>query len=181
MIPLPMGQVGIGLPFGTEITARYLPTLNFKDYGNVGLWGVGGKHSILQHIPGLKRLPILDITAQGGYTKLRTTANVDFGADKYTPANINDIDPQLFYDQKIELTASAWTVNLITSQTLPVITFYQGIGYSNSTVELGLNGNYPFPSIATSGTYAGEVIVDPEEGIIENPLNFEMKNRARFQ
>ncbi len=180
MIPLPMGQVGIGLPFGTEVTVRYLPTLYFGDYGNVGLWGVGGKHSIIQHIPGLKHLPIIDITAQGGYTKLRTFANINFGADQYNPANMADIESQLsqlFLDQKIELTASAWTVNLIASQTLPVISFYQGIGYSNSTVELALNGNYPLPSIGAMGEpYEGEVIVDPETGIVKDPLSFEMKN-----
>jgi len=178
-IPLPMAQLTIGGPFGTDVSVRYLPNLDFGNIGSVGLWGVGARHSIMQHIPVLSRLPVLDITAQGGYTKLTTYANINYGPDKLNPANINDAstipDPQMFLDQKIQLEASAWTINLIFSQTLPVITFYQGIGYSNSKVNLDLKGNYPFPSVATSGTYAGDVVV-LEEDVLTDPLGFEMKN-----
>ncbi len=80
-IPLPMAQLGIGLPLGTDVTVRYLPNLNFGSYGSIGLWGVGLKHSILQHIPGLKHLPVLDVSVQGGYTSLKTYANVNFQPD----------------------------------------------------------------------------------------------------
>jgi hypothetical protein len=178
-VPLPMAQLSIGLPFGTDVTVRYLPSLDFGNTGNIGLWGVGGKHSLLQHIPALRRLPILDITAQGGYTKLSTFANINYGPDKLNPANeFGDPgfpDPQDFLNQKIELVASAWTLNLIFSQTLPVITFYEGIGYSSSTVNLDLIGKYPFPSIATSGTYTGQVVV-MQEDVMTDPLDFEMQN-----
>lgn len=178
-IPLPMAQLGIGLPFGTELDIRYLPNLDFGNTGTIGLWGVGGKHSILQHIPVLSRLPVLDITAQGGYTKLTTYANINYGPEDLNPANgVGDAgypDPQMFLDQKIELVAAAWTLNLIFSQTLPVITFYEGIGYSSSTVNLDLKGKYPFPTVATSGTYAGQVVV-MEEDVLTDPLGFEMQN-----
>lgn len=178
MIPLPMGQLGIGLPFGTDVTVRYLPNLNLGDIGTIGLWGVGGRHSIIQHIPGLKHLPVLDISAQGGFTKLNTFANINFGPDKLVSSE-NDLttNPAVFDDQKIEFTATAWTINLIASQTLPVITFYQGIGYSNSKVDFGLKGAYPFVHLETSGPMAGEVVVSDDD-IIEDPeeLNFQMKN-----
>jgi hypothetical protein len=179
MIPLPMGQLTIGLPFGTDVSVRYLPTLPLGKAGNIGLWGVGGRHSIIQHIPALKRLPILDITAQGGYTKLTTTANIN-----YNPASLSSTavpvinettDANLFADQKLEMIASAWTVNLIFSETLPIISFYQGIGFSSSTVDLGLNGYYPFPSIATSGANAGKAVVTNAD-VKKDPLQFEMNN-----
>jgi hypothetical protein len=173
MIPLPMAQLGIGLPFGTDVSVRYLPNLNLGDVGTIGLWGVGGKHSIIQHIPVMKRLPILDISAQGGYTKLTTFANINFGPEKFTGADDLTTDPSVFNNQKVELSASAWTINLIASQTLPVITFYQGIGYSNSKVNFGLQGAFPFVSLDTNGNV---VIID--DNIQTNPdeLNFEMQN-----
>jgi hypothetical protein len=179
MIPLPMAQLTIGLPFGTDVSVRYLPTLPLGKAGNIGLWGVGGRHSILQHIPALKRLPILDITAQGGYTKLTTFANIN-----YSPAELNSggaavIDEtsnnNQFADQKLEMVASAWTVNLIVSETLPIISFYQAIGYANSNIDLGLNGNYPFPVIATAGPNIGKAVVT-DASTKKDPLQFEMQN-----
>lgn len=181
MIPLPMAQLSIGLPFGTDVSVRYLPTLPLGDAGNIGLWGVGGRHSILQHIPALKRLPILDITAQGGYTRLTTFANIN-----YDPASLNsaaapvidETDPlntKIFDNQKLEMVASSWTINLIVSETLPIISFYQAIGYASSSVDLGLNGYYPFPTIATSGPNVGKAVVT-DASVVKDPLQFEMQN-----
>jgi hypothetical protein len=176
MLPLPMAQLTIGLPFGTDVSVRYLPTIALGKGGNIGLWGVGGRHSIIQHIPALKSLPILDITAQGGYTKLTSSTNLDYGPDKLVAADHNLVtDANQFADQKLEMVASAWTANLIFSETLPIISFYQGIGISSSTVNLGLNGNYPFPSIATSGSFIGQPVVTNAD-IIADPVQFEMKN-----
>lgn len=179
LVPIPMAQVGIGLPLGTELNFRFLPTLNLRDAGNIGLWGIGGKHSISQHIPLFKRLPVFDISAQGGYTKMTTFANVNFPPSELVANPNNDLttEPAMFNDQRIEFIATAWTVNLIASQTLPVISFYQGIGYSTSVINFGLKGNYPMPSLATSGIHAGEVVVTDND-IISDPeeLQFEMQN-----
>lgn len=176
MIPLPMAQLSIGLPFGTDVSVRYLPTLPIGKAGNIGLWGVGGRHSILQHIPALKRLPVLDITAQGGYTKLTTSANINYDPSTIGP-QVQDYttDANQFADQKLEMVASAWTVNLIVSETLPIISFYQAIGYSSSNIDLGLNGYYPFPRLAASGPHAGEVVVEDTD-VVKDPLQFEMQN-----
>jgi len=179
MIPLPMAQLGIGLPFGTDVSVRYLPTLDLGNFGSIGLWGVGGKHSIIQHIPGLKHLPVIDISVQGGYTKLTTLANLNYGPDKIANATDLTTDPTVFDDQKVQFTAGAWTINLIASQTLPVITFYQGIGYSSSVIDFGLKGSYPFPEVDVDpvSPHFGELVVT-DNGILTDPelLNFEMKN-----
>jgi len=177
MIPLPMAQLTIGLPFGTDVSVRYVPTLPLGKIGNIGLWGVGGRHSILQHIPALKKLPVFDITAQGGFTKLTSSVNIDYDPGKLVAPDHNLVtDANQFADQKLEMVATAWTVNLIFSETLPIISFYQGIGISSSAVNLGLNGYYPFPSIATSGAFAGEAVVTDAD-LINNPIQFEMQNK----
>jgi hypothetical protein len=170
-LPLPMGQLGIGLPFGTEITGRYLPNIDFGNAGNIGLWGVGIKHSIIQWIPGLKRLPILDITAQGGYTKLLTYANLVFTPEDLDADDLTSPDPFRYKGQRLEMGVEAFTVNLIVSQTLPVITFYQGIGYSSSNTNIALIGNFPFLSLDNSGN---KVVTDND--IISDPFNAEIQN-----
>jgi hypothetical protein len=70
-VPSPMIQAGIGLIKGTEVIVRYFPNINVR--GNeLGLWGFGGKHDIKQWIPGLKKLPVLQLSVMYGYTRLHT-------------------------------------------------------------------------------------------------------------
>ena len=67
-MPVPTAQIGIGLPFGTELKVRFIPKISIKD-GDISLWGVGLVHSIMQYLPGNKLLPF-DVSLFGGYTKL---------------------------------------------------------------------------------------------------------------
>ncbi len=179
IIPLPMAQIGIGLPWGTDVTVRFLPELDLGNSGKIGLWGVGFKHSILQHIPLAKRIPILEASIQGGYTDLNTHADVNFQPVGY---DILDVPNFFFDDQNITLGVKAWTANFVVSQTLPIITFYQAIGYSNSTTSLILAGNYPVNRLETSGANIGKVIVDYDpnnldgDGVVENPIDIEIQN-----
>ncbi len=179
MIPLPMVQASIGLPFGTDITGRYLPSLDLGKSGNIGLWGVGLKHSILQHIPVMKRIPVIDASLQGGYTKLNSYANVTFTPDAYSFAENLVTDVLIFKGQKVNLDVEAYTVNLVTSQTLPVITFYQGIGYSTTKTRLALEGVYPkpFPDPDENSDYYGQLVIkDGEKYREEDPIDAEVEN-----
>jgi hypothetical protein len=168
--PLPMGQLTVGLPFGTDLSARFVPLVGYKDYGEIGLWGVGGKHSISQWIPGLKELEFLDIALQGGYTKVTSTVHV-----VVEPQSTVDLDPQPDYnwnDQFVTQKVDGWTINLIGSQTLSVVTFYQGIGYASSLVEVILEGHYPIHSVYTEGANLGLTTYE----IVEDPVHMEFRN-----
>jgi hypothetical protein len=70
---------------------------------------------------------------------------------------------------------SSWNINLIVSETLPVISFYQGIGYASSSVDVGVLGNYPFPRLETSGANAGNVVVTDDD-VLPDPIQFEIQN-----
>jgi len=187
-IPLPMAQLGIGLPWGTDVTVRYLPELDLGKFGSIGLWGVGLKHSILQHIPLFKRLPVLEASVQGGYTDLSTFANIDFQPVGYEFLVGIDNLATFFDGQKITLGVQSWTANIVFSQTLPIITFYQAIGYSSSNTSLALTGKYPINRLVTSPSdpqaadYLGKVIVDYDEtnldgdAIVTDPFNIEIQN-----
>jgi hypothetical protein len=176
-IPLPMAQASIGLPFGTDISGRFLPSLDLGNTGNIGLWGVGLKHSILQHIPVVKRIPIIDASIQGGYTKMNSYANVTFTPDAYSLAQNLVTDNLIYKGQKVNMDAEAYTVNLVLSQTLPVVTFYQAIGYGTSKTRVSLEGVYPFAEIDqdSDSDYYGELVVKDEYNI-EDPIDAEVEN-----
>lgn len=171
-IPLPMAQLTVGLPFGTDVSARFVPSIGYRDYGEIGLWGVGGKHSISQWLPLTDRLGFLDISVQGGYTKVNSSVHV-----VVEPQSLVEIDPYPGFnwdDQFITQKVEGWTVNLIASQTLPVITFYQGIGYASSMVELLMEGHYPLHTVILDDTSAdfGKTTYE----ILENPISTTFKN-----
>src|SRR5664279_1550493 len=146
-IPVPTAQVGIGLPFGTELKVRFIPKINIKD-GNVSLWGVGLLHSLMQYLPGNKLLPF-DVSLFGGYTKLQ--ANVPLKLDPGTPQNFTApySAATSFNDQNMKVVVQAFNVSAIASLNLPVITFYGGLGYCKSQTTMDFTGNFPTPVLVT--------------------------------
>ena len=170
--PLPMAQLTVGMPFGTDVSVRFFPMIGYKDYGEIGLWGVGGKHSVSQWLPFLKEMEFLDISVQGGYTKVSSSVHV-----VVEPQELVEVDNYPDYDwvdQNIVLKVEGWTLNLIASQTFSVITFYEGLGYASSMVELLMEGHYPINSVILDETsdYYGEVTYE----IAENPIELRYKN-----
>lgn len=170
--PLPMVQLTVGLPFGTDLSARFIPLIGYRDYGEIGLWGVGGKHAISQWLPLIKKMKFLDISIQGGYTKVTSSVNVTL-----EPQDLVEVDPHPDYswaDQFITMKVEGWTLNLITSQTLPIITFYQGIGYASSTVDLLLQGHYPISMVILDESSPDHGRISYE--LVENPIELKYKN-----
>jgi hypothetical protein len=144
-IPVPTAQIGLGLPLGTELKGRFIPKIHIKN-GDVSLWGVGLVHSIMQYFPGNKMLP-LDVSLFAGYTKL--TANVPLKLQPEASVLQNFTSPYnpstSFNNQKLNVNISGITVNAIASVTLPVITFYGGLGYCKTKTDMKLEGNFPIP------------------------------------
>jgi hypothetical protein len=179
IIPAPMLQLGIGLIKETDVTVRYLPNLNVGDYGGLKMWGVGVKHSLKQWIPGIKYAPFFHFSFFGGYTQLKTNANINFKPGFYTDALNPDpiISPAIaansFDNQKLEMSINGLTFNLLASFDLPVITFYGGIGLSHTTTSLKLVGDYPLPTIGTTGSEAGKVLIN---SFTSNPVSIDMKS-----
>jgi hypothetical protein len=151
---MPMIQAGIGLPFHTELTVRFLPSINVPKVGSVNLWGVGVKNEFKEFIPGLKLVPI-DLSIMLGYTKFASEFEISYKpapADMptgYTAANFND--------QKLALDANGFTARLLVGKSLPFLSAYVGLGYSTAKTDFGLKGTYP---IGMAPVYSG-VEVDP--------------------
>ena len=153
IIPLPMIKAGIGLPLGTELIGRSIPTIKVAD-GSFGLWGVGLKHSLVQYLPGSDLIPI-DISLMGGYTKVTVGIPVSM-----EPSGDYDLTTASFEGQKVNMEVSAYTFNLLISKKLPVVTFFGGLGYSGTSTSVAVDGNFALPSFDPSISTTGPVYVD---------------------
>jgi hypothetical protein len=145
-VPVPTAQVGVGLPFGTELKFRFIPKINIQK-GNVSLWGIGLLHSIMQYIPGSKLTPF-DISLFAGYTRLQ--GNVPLGLDpdpSVGEAHYVEYNPATSFDnQNLNINVKSLNISAIGSINLKVITFYGGLGYCKTQTTMVLSGNFPTPT-----------------------------------
>ena len=130
-IPVPMAQLGIGLPKGFDLKVRFVPTLNLGNQGKFSMFGVGVMHDIKQYIPGIKNLPF-DLSGFVGFTKMK----LDAGLDSSKP------------DQRAVFDASATTIQGVISKKIAVLTVYAGLGYNIAKTNLAIKGTYSFENAA---------------------------------
>lgn len=127
-LPVPVAQIGIGLPLGFDVKFRMLPKIKFGDNNasDVSMIGFGVMHDLKQYLPGIKRLPF-DLSGFVGYTNMKI--NVAF-------------DPNNHPDQKGTLTSNATTIQGIISKKVSVLTGYIGIGYNIANTKSSVTGKY---------------------------------------
>lgn len=124
-LPVPMYQLGFGLPKGFELKVRYSPTLKAKDL-KFDLFGIGVLHDIKQYLPGIKSLPF-DLSAFVGYTnmKLEQKINATAGAN-----------------QRAEVAFNSATIQALISKKISVLTVYGSVGYNIAKSKLAIKGTY---------------------------------------
>jgi hypothetical protein len=127
-IPVPMAHLGFGLPKGTDLKLRFVPTLKLGDNSSLKLFGIGIMHDIKQWIPGIKLLPF-DLSGFVGYTKFEVESRLDPN------------DPQNA-DQKGVFSINATTIQGLISKKFSVATVYAGLGYNIAKSNLALKGKY---------------------------------------
>ena len=145
-LPVPMAQLGIGLPKGFDLKLRYVPTLNLGDQGKFNMFGIGVMHDVKQYIPGIKNLPF-DLSGFVGYTKMK----LDVALDNTKP------------DQHAIFESSATTIQGVISKKIAVLTVYGGLGYNIAKTGLAINGTYTPDSSVPAAT-------------IKNPVNFDVSS-----
>jgi hypothetical protein len=144
-IPVPTAQVGVGLPFGTELKFRFIPKIKIKD-GDVSLWGVGLLHSIMQYIPGNKLTPF-DLSLFAGYTKLQGDVPLGLKPDpSVNQAYVTYNSATSFNSQNLKIAVGSLNISAIGSVNLKIITFYAGLGYCKTQTTMSLSGNFPTPT-----------------------------------
>jgi len=140
-VPSAMIQAGIGLPFKTDITVRYVPEVGGDDF-KTDLIGFGIKHNIIQYFPIAKRIPLVDVSLFAGYTKLTS---------QYVPGE----------NQSIDMEIKTFTGQLLASIDLKIINLFAGFGYSKGESTLSASGDYTF-DYEINGTVE-ELRIDQED------------------
>jgi hypothetical protein len=139
-LPVPIANLGIGLPKGFDLKLRFVPTIDLSKFssditGEFKLFGVGVMHDVKQYIPGIKDLPF-DMSAFIGYTSMK----LDVGLDASKP------------DQKATFESTATTIQALISKKIAVLTVYGGLGYNIAKTTLDIKGNYDLDNNGTAET-----------------------------
>lgn len=136
-LPVPMISAGIGLPYGFELKGRFIPKVDIGDAGKLGLWGIGVQKDIKDFIPGVKHVPVLNVSVLAGYTKFGSEIEVD----------------EATRDGMLDISSSGFTTRLLIGANLPVVAFYTGLGYRTTSSDFDLLGTYS----VGSGSQVAEV------------------------
>ena len=148
VVPAPQVQATLGLVHNTDITLRYMPTINIGDkYGKVDMFGFGFKHDIIQDFGTAGKLIPFDLAVTFGYTKLNYTFPLTVNPDpNTTPASATQSTD--FSNQHVDGHFSGINVAAIVSKKLLFFTPFASVGYTSAKTNVGMIGNYPF----TNGT-----------------------------
>ncbi len=125
-IVVPTLQAGIGLFKNTDLKFRYTPAVTF---GGTELknWGVGLKHDLKQHIPGIKMAPF-SLSLFLAYSEMTATTDL---SGFYTGSG-----------QQGEGKTTGFTTQVLASKSFAVLTLYVGVGFNSATTTYSINGTY---------------------------------------
>jgi len=157
MSPLPVVQLSVGLIKGTEVMLRIFPKIKTGDY-KAGYFGIGLKHNIKQWIPFIKD-KAFDLSFAGAFA----SANLDMVGSDFLIAEtgINNPSGQIFNNQTINFSSSAWNANVIISKKLSLLTLFGGVRLSHYKTTLDLKGNYPITTLDIAGNKIITNLADP--------------------
>jgi hypothetical protein len=152
-VPAPAAQIGIGLPFGTELKFRFVPKIDLGGNADIRLFGIGVMHSILQYLPGYKLMKLWDVSAFVGYTKLQGNAGISIQPDLANSHYSATVDPaRYFQNQSLSASFTSMNFGVVGSINIPVVTLYGGVGYCSTKTDIKLKGNFPTPTF--NATYS---------------------------
>jgi len=130
-VSAPIVQLGLGLPFKTDVMLRIIPKVGFGS-GNIDMLGIGIKKEITSWFGPLDKLPFLHVSLLAAYT----TLNVEYGIED---SNTGDFrSSNAIASSKLK----AFTTQAIASLNFPFINIYGGFGYSSGSSTLSMDGDF---------------------------------------
>ena len=130
-VPAPTVQIGFGLPFKTDIKARFVPTQSFDDV-EAKLLGFGLQHDLTQYFGPLDKLP-LSVSILGAFTNMSVV---------YAMNDEDLTDNVAVSNGEVEFKLNTWTVQALASIDFKLITFYGSLGYNNGKTTAKMKGDY---------------------------------------
>lgn len=130
-IPIPMAQIGVGLPFKTDAKLRYVPKLNVDSRVSTSLIGLGLQHDLTQYLK-LAKLAPFRVSVLAAYTNVEVLYDIKDGqAENVTVA-----------DGELSFKMDTWTLQALGSVNLKIINFYAGIGLNYGDTAIAVDGSY---------------------------------------
>lgn len=178
-------QAGVGLPKGTEILGRYMPTIKMGDFGKLGMWGIGIKHDLKQWIPVVNKTPFWSMSLLIAYSSFKTSASGEFLTPDPNQFYTSGLNMDVYKNQKVELTASALNASLLLSTNIPIFNVYVGLGLVSPSSKLKISGSFPVPDAPKAVDVQNSV--DNNEPIkmgvknIIDPINATIASKAAFK
>ncbi len=126
-LPVPMVQLGFGLPKSIELKFRYTPKFNVGDDGKGQVLGLGIMHDVKQYFPGIKLMPF-DLSIFAGYTHLQIDYNLQ--------PNVSGSNQHGIFEM------NTTTIQGLISKKFSVITVYGALGYNIAKSDVALRGNF---------------------------------------
>ncbi|WP_456442242.1 DUF6588 family protein [Psychroserpens sp.] len=161
-VPTPVVQLGFGLPFKTDIKARFIPNLNFDDSVKTNLIGFGLQHDLMQYLGPLDKLP-LNVSILGAFTNMKVTYDIED----------NDTEDEVAVNNgEAEFKMNTWTIQAIASLDFKIITLYGSVGYNNGKSTVKMKGDYTLTYDIEDSN--GNVIGTVDESI-SDPINLDFE------
>lgn len=185
----PFAQINLGLIKGTELSVRFVPTLDLAALGGgmegkFGMWGIGVKHDIKQWIPVINKLPF-SLSGYFNYTKLSFELGVSLPGpegktyDAYSaPGDIvgfnyaAGVTAGNYAGQAIAMDASSMGFGIIASKKLLMFTPYLSLGMQSANFSLRTAGDYAILSgLRDASTLAQPGALREEYKVFNDPIN----------
>lgn len=142
-IPAPQLQLTVGIPQNIDISLRYIPKVDLKDYGQIDMFGAGAKIEVLPLILGkAKKVVPIDVAVALGFTQLNYDLPLSVGSNP---------NPNQHLTTKIK----GMSADAIVSKTIAVFTPFASVGYQKSESSLKALGTYEFQVPVSPATPSG--------------------------
>tara|TARA_R110002050_G_scaffold80801_12_gene172857 strand:+ start:3276 stop:4373 length:1098 start_codon:yes stop_codon:yes gene_type:complete len=130
-VPAPTVQVGFGLPFKTDIKARFVPTQRYDDV-EAKLLGFGLQHDLTQYLGIIDKSP-LSVSVLGAFTNMSVT---------YAMTDEDAMDNVQVINGEAEFKMNTWTVQALASLDFKLLTIYGSAGYNSGKTTAKMKGDY---------------------------------------
>ena len=165
-VPAPVLQLGVGIPFDTEIIIRYSPEYHRKGI-DMSLKGLGIKHNLLQYFGPIDKFP-LNVSAFASFSKME----IDYDIQSFSSIKGSG--------QVAEFSLNNYNLLLLASLDVLVVNFYCGFGLTGGSSSFKMMGKYDLEYQTQSNVPVNKTLIDPID-INFNTSNFQTTIGAKYK
>ena len=155
-VPAPVLQLGVGLPFNSEVIVRYSPEYHRRGI-DMSLKGIGIKHDLMQYFKIVDKIPI-NISAFASFSKMKIDYDIQSfssieGTGQISKFNLNN-----------------YNLLMLVSFDAPFLNFYGSFGYSGGNSTFKMLGEYNLKYSTQNNIPVSKKLIDPVD------MNFDVSD-----